>query len=114
MKQIRTAAFGLLLAACPLFGGSGKECLDLAVTKDHEVSSPSGVRVTITGRNRCSEDLDGSRSRFKVTALGTGGAEIATQSGRFGGTVAAHGQVETKVFLVCDPDRVRSLRVEAQ
>ena len=114
MKPIRTAAFGLLLAACPLLGGSGKECLDLAVTRDHEVSSPSGVRVTITGRNRCSEDLDGSRSRFKVTALGTGGAEIATQSGRFGGTVAAHGRAETKVFLVCDPDRVRSLRVEAR
>ena len=114
MKTIRTAAFGLLLAACPLLGGSGKECLDLSVTKDTEVSSPTGIRVTITGRNHCSEDLDGSRSRFKVTAIGTGGAEIATQSGRFGGTVAAHGQVETKVFLVCDPDRVRSLRVEAQ
>jgi hypothetical protein len=114
MSAIRTAALGLLLTACPLLGGSGKECLDLSVTQDNDVSSPSGVRVTVTGRNRCSQDLDGGRSRFKVTAIGTGGAEIATQSGRFGGTVAAHGRAETKVFLVCDPERVRSLRVEAQ
>jgi hypothetical protein len=114
MKPIRTAAFGLLLAAFPLLAGSGTECLDLAVTRDNDVSSPTGIRVTITGQNRCAEDLDGGRSRFKVTALGTGGAEIATQSGRFGGTVAAHGRAETKVFLVCDPERVRSLRVEAR
>jgi hypothetical protein len=114
MKPIRIAAFGLFLAACPLFGGSGKGCLDLAVTQDNDVSSPSGIQVTVTGRNHCSEDLDGSRSWFKVIAIGTGGGEIATRSGRFGGTVAARGRVETKVFLVCDPERVRSLRVEAQ
>ena len=114
MNPIRAAAFWLLLGAFPLPAGSSKECLDLAVTRDNDVSSPSGIRVTITGRNHCSEDLDGSTSRFTVTALGSGGAEIATQNGRFGGTIAAHGHVETKVFLMCDPERVRSLRVAAR
>jgi len=72
------------------------------------------MRVTVSGRNRCSEDLDGSEARFKVIAVGAGGAPIANQTGRFGGTIAAHGRVETIVFVSCDPERVRSVRVEAR
>ena len=111
MKPTLTAALGFLLAAASLLAATGKDCLNLSVVQDHDISSPSGIRVTVTGRNHCSQDLDGSASRFTVTALGSGGAEIATQNGRFGGTIAAGGQVETKVFLMCDPERVRSLRV---
>ncbi len=114
MRRFRTAALALLLAAAPLLGGNPKECLNLVVTRDNDISSPSGIRVTITGRNNCSEDLDGSQCWFKVTALGSGKVAIAKQSGRFGGTIAAGGKVETKVFVVCDPDRVRSLQVEAE
>jgi hypothetical protein len=114
VKSIRIAALGFLLAAGSLLAAAGKDCLHLSAIQDHDISSPSGIRVTVTGRNHCSQDLDGSTSRFTVTALGSGGAEIATQNGRFGGTIAAHGQVETKVFLMCDPERVRSLRVAAR
>ena len=114
MRQLRIAAFGLLLAAGPLPAESDKECLALSAVQDSDISSPSGVRVTVTGRNNCSRDLDGSRHWFKVTAVGSGGSAIATQSGRFGGTVVSRGRVETKVFLLCDPDRVRSVRVEAE
>jgi hypothetical protein len=94
-----------------LLGGKSRDCLEVSAVQDNDVSSPSGIQVTITGRNHCSEDVDGGKWRFKVAALGSGGAEIATRSGRFGGTVASHGQVETKVFLTCDPERVRSVKV---
>lgn len=113
MRRARSSVLALLFAAS-VFGASPKDCLDLTARIDNDVSSPSGIRVTVSGHNRCSEDLDGSEARFKVTAIGAGGAAIATQSGRFGGTVAAHGRVETKVFVLCDPDRVRSIRVEAR
>ena len=111
MQRFRLAALGLLLVSGPLLGGKGKDCLEVSAVQDNDVSSPSGIQITITGQNHCSEDVDGSKWRFKVMALGSGGAEIATRSGRFGGTVASRGQVETKVFLRCDPDRVRSVKV---
>ncbi len=114
MRFFRTSAAVLLLAAGALVAGDAKSCLDLSGRIDNDISSPSGVRVTIYGRNRCSEDLDGNEVRFKVMAVGMGGSVIATQNGRFGGTVASHGQVETKVFVSCDPERVRSIRVEAR
>jgi hypothetical protein len=114
MRVFRTSAAVLLLAAGPLFAGDAKSCLDLSARIDNDVSSPSGVRVTINGHNHCSEDLDGHEARFKVMAIGAGGAIIATQNGRFGGTVAPGGQAETKVFVSCDPERVRSIRVEAR
>jgi hypothetical protein len=113
MRRFRTGALALSLAAIALLGADAKDCLNLAAKIDNDVSSPSGVRVTVVGRNRCSEDLDGSQARFVVKGIGTGGTVIASQRGRFGGTVAAHGQVETKVFVACDPDRVRSVRAEA-
>jgi hypothetical protein len=114
MRRIRTAALGLLFTACALLAANPKDCLDLSAREDSDVHSPSGIRVTVNGYNRCAEDLDGGLCRFRVNALGPGGNVIATQSGRFGGTVASHGRVETKVFVVCDPDRVRSISVEAQ
>jgi hypothetical protein len=114
MRRSRLLALAFLLAAASLLGGDPKTCMDLSAKIDTDVSSPSGIRVTITGRNNCSEDLDGRAWRFTVTALGSGSAAIATQNGRFGGTVASHGQVETKVFVVCDPDRARSVKVEAR
>ena len=114
MRRFRTGALALFLAAAPLIAAEPKDCLSLNVTIDNDVSSPSGVRVTIVGRNNCSEELDGSQARFTVKAIGTGGTVIASQSGRFGHTVAPHGKVETKVFVACDPDRVRSVRAESR
>jgi hypothetical protein len=67
--------------------------------------------VIVNGYNRCSEDVDGSEGRFKVTAQGPEGA-LASQRGRFGGSVKPYGRVETRVFVICDPDRVRSVKVE--
>ncbi len=114
MRVFRTGAAVLLLAAGLLFAADAKSCLDLSARIDDDVSSPSGVRVTINGHNHCSEDLDGNEARFKVMAIGAGGAVIATQNGRFGGTIAPRGQVETKVFVLCDPERVRSIKVEVR
>jgi hypothetical protein len=114
MRHLRIGALTLLLAGSPLLGADAKDCLDLTAKVDNDVTSPSGIRVTISGHNRCSEDLDGSTARFRVLAIGAAGATIATQYGRFGGTVAAHGRIETKVFVSCDPDRVRSVRAEAR
>jgi hypothetical protein len=114
MRVFRAIAALLLLAAGPLFAADAKNCLDLSARMDNDVSSPSGVRVTITGRNHCAEDLDGHEARFKVMAIGAAGAVIATQNGRFGGTIAPGGQVETKVFVSCDPERIKSLRIEAR
>ena len=112
MRRFRTDTLALFLVAAALLGAEAKDCLDLSAKIDNDITSPSGVRVTVIGRNRCSEDLDGSQARFVVKGIGTGATVIASQNGRFGGTVAAHGQVETKVFVVCDPDRVRSVRAE--
>ena len=113
MGRFRLSILGLLLVSSALLGGKSRDCLEISAAQDNDVSSPSGIQVTITGQNHCSEDVDGSKWRFKVMALGSGGAEIASRSGRFGGTVAPRGQVETKVFLRCDPDRVRSIKVHS-
>jgi hypothetical protein len=113
MRALPAAAIGLLLAAAPLRSESAKECVDLTARIDNDVSSPSGVRVTIAARNHCQEDVNGSKVRFQVRALGPGNAVIATQRGKFGGSIAPRELVETKVFVVCDPDRIRSVTVEA-
>ncbi|MGH9369104.1 MAG: hypothetical protein ACRD3M_15690 [Thermoanaerobaculia bacterium] len=113
MPRLRAVVLALLLAAPPARAADCRECLDLAAKQDQDITSPSGVRVTVTGRNHCPEDLDGYRCRFKVRVLGAGNTVIATQSGSFGGTIAVHATVETKVFVICDPDRVRSIAVEA-
>jgi len=112
MRIWRRGLLVLLSSAAVLLGAEPKDCLSMDARIDNDVSSPSGVRVTITGRNNCSEDLDGDHARFKVQAIGMSGSAIATQNGSFSGTIRAHGQVETKVFVACDPDRVRSVRVE--
>ena len=112
MRICRSGLLVLLFSAVALFAAEPKDCLDMNAKIDNDVSSPSGVRVTITGRNHCSEDLDGYDAKFKVLAIGSGGSTIATQNGRFGGTIPSHGQAETKVFVACDPDRLRSIRVE--
>jgi hypothetical protein len=114
MRRVLTAGVGFFLAVAPLLAASSKECLDLAATRDHDISSPSGIRVTVTGRNHCQEDIEGAHGHFKIKALGTGNAVVGSQRGRFGGTVAPGSRVETKVFVVCDPDRVQSVSVEAQ
>ena len=112
MRRLSTASLAFLLVAAPLFGGDAKDCLDLTAKIDNDVSSPSGIRVSITGRNHCQEDVDGSDVSFRVKALGSGGGVVASQYGRFGGSIAPGQTVETKVFVVCDPDRVRSVKVE--
>jgi hypothetical protein len=113
MRRVRTAVLGLLLTVSPLFGGEDKQCLDLSAQQDRDMNSPSGIMVIVNGYNRCSEDVDGNRSRFTITALGPGGNALATQRGRFGGSVKPYSRVETRVFVVCDPERVRSIKAEA-
>jgi hypothetical protein len=114
MKRFAAVAAFLILLPALLAGAEPKDCLRLSAKQDQDVTSPSGIRVTVVGRNHCPEDLDGDRCRFRVKVLGGGNAVIATQSGSFGGTVAAHGSVETIVFVLCDPERVRSVTVEGE
>jgi hypothetical protein len=113
LRRSRISMLGILLLASPLLGADAKDCLDLAAKIDHDISSPSGVRVSITGRNHCQEDIDSRELPFKVKVLAPGNAVVGTQRGRFGGMVAPGGVVETKVFVECDPDRARSVTVEA-
>ena len=114
MRIIRTAVLVLLFAAAPLWGAKPTECMEISASQDSDVHSPSGVRVTIRGTNRCSEEINSGSFVFRVIALGSGDAVLGTQRGRFGGQVAPQGQVETKVFVLCDPERVRAVRVEAE
>jgi hypothetical protein len=113
MRRTWSAGLGLFLASF-LFAANPRECVDLSARQDNDVSSPSGIRVMINGYNRCSEDIDGGATHFRVNVIGASGAAIARQSGRFGGTIRPGGRVETLVFVVCDPERVRSITVEAQ
>jgi hypothetical protein len=113
LRRSRTTALGILLLSSSLLGADAKDCLDLAARIDHDISSPSGVRVTITGRNHCQEEIDSRDLSFKVKVLAPGNVVVGTQRGRFGGMVAPGGRVETKVFVECDPDRARSVTVEA-
>jgi hypothetical protein len=89
-----------------------KDCFTLSVSQDQDVSSPSGIRVTVTGRSQCSESVDGSQVWFKVKATDRSSKVIGSQQGRFGGTVAPGGSAETKVFVVCDPYNVSSVSVD--
>lgn len=114
MRLLAAAALGFFLCADPLRAGTAKECTDLAAKIDNDVSSPSGVRVTITARNHCQEDIEGGEVAFKVKALSSGNAVVASQRGNFGGSISPGATAETKVFVVCDPDRVRSVKVEAR
>jgi hypothetical protein len=113
MRSLAVAAALLVLAAASLRADSAKECLDLSARIDHDVSSPSGVRVMITGRNHCSGEVDSHSLRFKVKVFGSGNSLVGTQHGRFGGMVEPGRSVETLVFVECDPDRARSVTVEA-
>jgi hypothetical protein len=93
---------------------SAKECMDLSASRDQDVDSASGIRVTVSARNRCQESVDSGRLWFKVKAIGNGDAVMGSQKGHFGPTVPRQGQVETKVFVVCEPAKVRSVSVEAE
>jgi hypothetical protein len=110
-RSIATAVVLCFALVYPAQATDPKDCLDLSASQDRDVESPSGVRVTITGRNRCSDSVDSGRVSFTVKAMGNGGV-VGSQRGRFGGTVTAQGQVETKVFVVCDPGRVSSVTVD--
>jgi hypothetical protein len=112
MRRILATAVVVCLAwVHPVQATDPKDCLDLSASHDRDVESPSGVRVTVTGRNHCSDSVDSGRVWFTVKAMGNGGV-LGSQGGRFGGMVNASGQVETKVFVVCDPGRVSSVSVE--
>ena len=111
MRRFATAAFVCLAWVHPVQANDPRDCMDLSASHDRDVESPSGVRVTVTGRNHCSESVDSGRVWFTVKAMGNGDV-IGSQGGRFGGMVTAQGQVETKVFVVCDPNRVSSVSVE--
>jgi hypothetical protein len=114
MRLLAAAAVLLLLGAAPLQAGTAKECTNLAARIDNDVSSPSGVRVSISAYNRCSDNVDGSEVGFTVKALAAGGAVVGSQRGSFGGSIAPGTTAQTKVFVVCEPDGVRSVTVEAQ
>jgi hypothetical protein len=88
-----------------------KDCMDVSGSQDRDVSSPSGIQVTVTGRNHCSDSVNSGQVSFTVKAMGNG-AVLGSQRGRFGPTVPAQGQVETRVFVTCPPDRVSSISVE--
>jgi hypothetical protein len=59
----------------------------------------------VSARNRCQESVDSGRLWFKVKAIGNGDAVMGSQKGHFGPTVPRQGQVETKVFVVCEPGK---------
>src|SRR5260370_42403913 len=106
LRRSGLTVLGILRLASPVVGADAKDCLDLAAKIDHDISSPSGVRVSITGRNHCGEDVDSQGLHFRVKVLAPGNTVVGTQRGRFGGMVAPGLVVETKVFVECDPDRV--------
>ena len=112
MSGLRAGLAALLLAASPAGAVEPKDCVSVSAKIDDDTHSPSGIRVIVTGRNRCSEDVDSGRVRFLVVAHGAGNATVGSQRGSFGGTVAPNGSVETLVFVVCDPDRARSVSVQ--
>jgi len=107
------AIAGILCLALVSSGraADAKDCLDVSGSQDRDVSSPSGVQVTVTGHNHCSDSVNSGQVWFTVKALGNG-AVLGSQRGHFGPTVSAQGQVETKVFVTCQPDRVSSISVE--
>ena len=108
---IFTVALALALEATA-GAANPKDCFSLSVSQDQDVSSPSGIRATITGRNQCGESVDGPKVWFKVKVIDRGNSIIGSQQGHFGGTVAAGASTETKVFVVCDPYKVSSVSVE--
>lgn len=114
---MRTPARALavwLICAAPLAAAGAKDCLDLSASRDNDVSSPSGVQVSVTGYNRCDESIHPSSSWFRVTAIGSGNVELGARSGRFQATITPRSRGETKIFVPCDGDRVRLLRVQAE
>lgn len=114
MRLVAAAATFFFLVSASLGADSAKECTDLAVRIDNDVSSPSGVRVGISARNHCQDHVDGNDVSFKVKVHASGGAVVGTQRGSFGGSIAPGATVETKVFVVCDPDIVRSVTLETR
>jgi len=108
---IATVALMLTLEAAA-GAANPKDCFALSVSQDQDVSSPSGIRVTVTGRNQCSDSVDSSQVWFKVKVGDRAGKAIGSQQGRLGGTVAAGASTDTKVFVVCDPYAVSSVTVE--
>ena len=114
MKTAGAVLVGWGLVLTPLLGATGKECLDLSASLDHGVSSPSGVQVTVTAYNRCEESVHAPASWFRVTVVGGGNVELGSRTGRFQTTIAPRERGETKLFIECDSDRARSLRVSAE
>jgi hypothetical protein len=112
MRIVRAGLAVLLLTAPCLRAAEPKDCLAVSARIDNDTHSPSGIRVIVIGRNRCSEDVDTGRVSFLVTAHGSGTSVVGSQHGNFGGTAAPNASVETLVFVVCDPDRVRSVSVK--
>ena len=111
MQRLLALAAVLCLALATAGQAADKDCLDLSASQDRDVESPSGIRVTVTGRNQCQESVDSGRVSFTVKAMGRDGV-LGSQRGRFGPTVTAKSQVETKVFVICQPDQVKSISVE--
>ena len=112
MRILRAGLTVLLLAAPCLRATEPKDCIAVSARIDNDAHSPSGIRVIVTGRSRCSEDVDSGKVSFLVLAHGSGTAVVGSQRGNFGGTVAPNASIETLVFVMCDPDRVRSVSVK--
>jgi len=112
MRILWAVLAAFLLAAPSLGAAEPKDCVAVSARIDYDAHSPSGIRVIVTGRSRCSEDVDSGRVSFLVVAHGSGASVVGSQRGSFGGTVAPNASVETLVFVLCDPDRVRSVSVK--
>lgn len=110
-RLISVSAFLCLVLVTPGQAADAKDCVDVSASRDHDIESPSGIRVTVTGRNHCQESVDSGRVWFTVKAMGNGSV-LGSQRGRFGPMVTAQGQVETKVFVTCEADRVSSVSVD--
>ena len=113
MDRLRRGILPWLLTAAPLLAGSAKDCLNLSATKDQEIYATSGIQVTVTGFNRCGDSVNPDKSAFKVKAMGNDG-EVGAQTGRFQTSIPPGDRGQTRVFIYCNPDRVRSLLVEGQ
>lgn len=114
MRSLRAAlAFALLaLVARPLSAEDLKKCLELSGRRDTADYVGAGLRVLVSVRNTCSEDVAGANLRFLVTVRSKNGGTAGTQRGRFSGTVKPYDRAETVVFVGCDAERAGEIEVE--
>jgi hypothetical protein len=114
-----TARTAWFLAVALLSGGASpvtaddRGCVALSGAPDTATYVAAGLRVVVTARNTCAEDLAGESLRFKVTVRSKNGGTAGTQKGRFSGTLRAYASAETVVLVPCEPERAGEIEVVA-